>query len=105
MLEGRLATLERAARHPQVVPAERAVIDETIARHRRQLVIARARESLLEGRGDARVRSLELARAPSIALSTRVKALACAAAPGVARRRLAERPYETTAGILLPPGE
>jgi glycosyltransferase involved in cell wall biosynthesis len=80
MLEGRLATLETAA-------------------------IARARESLLEGRGDARLRSLELARAPSIALSTRVKALACAAAPGVARRRLAERPYETTAGILLPPSE
>jgi Glycosyl transferase family 2 len=105
MLEGRLATLETAARHPALEPADRAVVDETISRHRRQLAIARARESLLEGRGDARLRSLQLARAPSIALSTRVKALACAAVPGVARRRLAERPYETTAGILLPPSE
>jgi hypothetical protein len=103
MLEGRLATLEKAARHPGLEPAERAVLDETIARHRRGLAIARAREALLEGSRDARRRSLELARAPSVGLSTRVKALASAAVPGVARRLLAERPHETTAGILLPP--
>jgi hypothetical protein len=103
MLEGRLATLEKAAPHPALEPDDRVVLEETIARHRRELAIARARDALVEGSGDARRRSLQLARAPAMGLRTRVKALASAAAPGLAGRLLAERPYETTAGILLPP--
>jgi hypothetical protein len=103
MLEGRLATLKKTARHPGLDREDRDVLDQTIARHVRELAIARARDALLEGSGDARRRSLELARAPAIGLRTRVKALASAAAPGLAGRLLGERPYETTAGILLPP--
>jgi len=104
MLEGRLATLETAARRPELGPADRAVVGETIDRHRRELAIARAREALLDRSDDARRRALELARVPAVGLGTRAKALASAIAPGLARRLLKGRPHETTAGILLPPG-
>jgi hypothetical protein len=102
-IEGRLTTLAKAALRDDLSPTERDVLEGSVAYNRRALALARARASLLEGRPDARRRAMDVAFGPGQNLRTRVKALATALAPGTARRRLAERPRETTAGILLPP--
>jgi glycosyltransferase involved in cell wall biosynthesis len=103
MLAGRLATLEKSARHRALDAADHAVLHQTILWHRRELAITRAREALRDASGDARRRSLEVARTRGVGLRTRLKAVASAAAPRVAGRRLAARPHETTAGIMLRP--
>jgi glycosyltransferase involved in cell wall biosynthesis len=103
MLEGRIATLERAAGHPRLTPDEGALVADTATRFRRELVAARAREAVREGAPDARRLAFAAARAPGIDPATRVKSALAGLAPGVAGRVLRRRPVETTADVMLPP--
>lgn len=102
MLEGRIATLERARGHPSLAADERAAVDETVAAFRRQLTAARAREAVRAGAPDARRLSLAAARSPELDARTRLKSAFAAVAPGLAGRLLRRRPAETTAGIMVP---
>lgn len=103
-IEGRLATLAKAGRRDDLTGDERRVLERSVAYQRQVLALARARASLLEWRPDARRRAVDVALGRGHGLRTRVKALATAVAPGIARRRLAAKPRETTAGVMLPPG-
>jgi hypothetical protein len=103
MLEGRVATLTRALEHPALDDEGRAIVAQTIETFERELLVARAREGLLEGGAGGRQHALRAARARSLPAPVRVKAALSAIAPGLARRVLTRRPRETTAGILIPP--
>ena len=102
-LSGRLQTLDKAARRTGPEPGGacgRARLD------RAQRAGAASRSGSC---GPARAsprRTTQRAgghRGRGHGLTTRVKALAAAVAPGAARRRAARAPRETTAGIMLPP--
>lgn len=103
MMAGRIATLEKTARRGDLSPEERLELARRIVDFRRRLVVIEAHEALLERRPDARRRALAVARGAEYGVRERAKALASAAAPGLASRVLATRPRETTAGILTPP--
>jgi glycosyltransferase involved in cell wall biosynthesis len=103
MLEGRLATLRLALGNPELDEGGREIVTETIRRFERDLLVTRARESLVSGDGDARRHALRAARAGSLPARMRVMAGLAAVAPGLARRSLARRPRETTAGIMVGP--
>ena len=75
----------------------------SIERNGQELRVARARAALIQRRPDARRSALAVTAGRGHGLTTRVKALAAAVAPGAARRRAARAPRETTAGIMLPP--
>jgi hypothetical protein len=103
MLAGRVATLERAVALDELTHEERETAERALAGYRRRLALAEAREALEARSPDARGLALAVARGPQFSARTRLKALASAAAPRVARRLLAGRPRETTGGVLLPP--
>jgi glycosyltransferase involved in cell wall biosynthesis len=105
LLEGRVRTLEKAARHPGLEHGERQVVADSLAVNRRALDLAESREALLERRPDARRRALAVAVGPGFGVRTRLKALASAIAPSVARGRLARRDRITTAGLFVPPDQ
>jgi hypothetical protein len=102
-IQSRLATLAKAARRSDLSDAEREIVASATSFNRRAYDVARARAAVLEGRPDARRRAIDVALGRGHGLRTRVKALGTALAPGMARRRLAAKPRETTAGVLLPP--
>ena len=99
MLEGRLRTLAKARATQRLSPAERAALDTAARALEDRLRRERALEALVDGRAGARVLAARAAVAPRQHPLTRVKLLAAAAAPGLAGRRLARRPRETTAGL------
>jgi GT2 family glycosyltransferase len=105
LIGGRIVTLEKAALRSDLSQEERATVDEALAENRQRLLLAEAREALLESRADARDRSLAVARSPDFTLSTRAKALVSAVAPALARRVLGRRARETTGGVLVPPDQ
>ena len=102
-ISGRLQTLDKAVRRTDLSKAERETVRSSIDAHRRELRLARARASLLEDRSDARRRALAVTVGRGHGLKTRIKALAAAIAPASARRRAAQAPRVTTAGVVLPP--
>jgi glycosyltransferase involved in cell wall biosynthesis len=102
LFEGRAQVIGKALARERLEPHERRAAEHALAEQRNRAALERAREALVEGRSDARRRSLEVAFGRGHTPSSRLKALVSAAAPGLAGRRLAERPRETTAGLLLP---
>jgi GT2 family glycosyltransferase len=103
MFAGRAQTLEKAAQLPGLRPAEREVVADSLARYRRLLALAEAREALLAGGRGARRRALAVALGSGFGPRTRIKALASALSPAAAGRLLGGRERETTGGVLLPP--
>jgi glycosyl transferase family 2 len=103
MLEGRLATLARASARPALAPDERAIVEATRERFRRELAVAHAREALRDGAPGARRAALTAARTPGLGAPTRAKLGLAALSPRIAGRLLRRRPVETTAGIALRP--
>lgn len=99
---GRISTLEKAATHPSLSPAESDVVARSIARERRELELSEAREALSRGGGDGRRRALAIARNRSFDARTRVKAAVAVLAPAAARRLLTSRDQSgwTAAGGL-----
>jgi glycosyltransferase involved in cell wall biosynthesis len=103
LIEGRLQTLAKAARRDDLSRHERDGLERSIRENRRLLALAAAREAVLEHRADARRLALEVARSREQPPLTRLKAGFSALAPRLARRALARRPIETTAGIRYRP--
>jgi cellulose synthase/poly-beta-1,6-N-acetylglucosamine synthase-like glycosyltransferase len=103
MFAGRVATLEKAVARKDLDELERKTAEDSLARYRNLLALAEARDALEARSPEARRRALAVALSPSFGARTRLKALASAAAPAVARRALGERDRETTGGVLLPP--
>lgn len=91
MTRGQVETLETAARNLELTNGERAVLERSLSRARRTAELEEARLALLEGASDARRRSLAIAARSGNNLTTRIKAAAGAAAPGLIRRLLLSR--------------
>lgn len=89
--EGRLETLEKAARRDDVDDAERAIIGAGIAYERREVAVRRAATAVLSRAPDARARCVAAARCGGLAPLARARALLAAIAPGLARRALVRR--------------
>ncbi len=102
LIQGRVQVIERALARERLAGAEREAAERALAEQRRRAALERAREALVEGRPDARRRSLEVVVGRNQTVGSRLKALVSAAAPGPAGRRLGARSRETTAGLLVP---
>lgn len=91
LFESRVALLEKATLRDDLSVEERAVLDESLAAERQRLLLYSARAALIEGRRDARRLALEIVRKRDVPLPARLKAVAAAAAPRMAGRRLVSR--------------
>jgi GT2 family glycosyltransferase len=99
----KVAVLEKILARDDLRPTEAAAASAVLARERRELPVAQAREALREGRPDARRRALAVALGPAQGPRSRAKALAAAIAPGKAGAMIRNQGSEVTAGIVLPP--
>ena len=101
---GKISTLEKAARSDRLEPSDRAVVQRTMAAHRRELLMLDVRTAILGGQHDARRRALAAARAKGSPVRQRVEALALAASPRLARTMLrwqAERSWVGAGGTRV----
>lgn len=92
--QGHVQTLEKTAARDDLDPAERGVLDRSLARRRRAAELTAAEASLAARDPAVRRRLLRIALGRGYGLGTRFKAAGAAVAPEVARRRI-ER-YETS---------
>jgi glycosyltransferase involved in cell wall biosynthesis len=105
--KGELETLEALLVHPALEEEERPILEQTIARVRRQLAMAEAKEALVERGGEARRLSLAVARDREQPPRTRVKAALSALAPAVSTkllRRRAATEWQGSAGVRVKRG-
>jgi hypothetical protein len=91
LLRGRCDVLEKAAARPDLGAAERRHVTRALTAGRREALLAEAHEALLQKSSHARLLAARVARAPSMPLGTRLKAIVAAAAPGLASRRLRQK--------------
>jgi hypothetical protein len=103
MRAGQIAVLEKILARGDLREAEAAAAAAALARERRELRMAEAREALRDGRSDARRRALAVALGPAQGVGSRAKGLAAAIAPRAAGAILRNRGSEATAGIFLAP--
>jgi hypothetical protein len=103
LIAGRLQTLTKAGTRDDLSSQESTVVEQSIRENHRLLLVARAREAVLEGHPDARRLTLELARSDGYGRATRLKAALSALSPSLARRLLSEREVEATGGIRYRP--
>ncbi|TMK70518.1 MAG: glycosyltransferase family 2 protein [Actinobacteria bacterium] len=87
LVAGRIQTLEKALKRSDLSTDERAIAERSLGRNRRELSLLELRRSLREGRGDARARAIAVARDRDLPGRVRVKAVAAAMLPRLARRR------------------
>ena len=87
LVAGRVQTLEKALGRSDLSPDERRVAERSLGRNRRELSLLELRTSLREGRGDTRARAIAVARDRDLPGRVRVKAVAAAVLPRLARRR------------------
>jgi glycosyltransferase involved in cell wall biosynthesis len=87
----RVATLELATADLDMSPSERAVLERSLARHRREAALMEAKQALRDGAPDARRRSMAIARDRDYPLTSRLKALAGALSPRIMGRLLARQ--------------
>ncbi len=73
------------------MPEERAVLNRSLARQRRDASLEEAREALLDDTREGRRRLLTIARSGSYGAATRGKAAFAVVAPGLARRLMLRR--------------
>ena len=98
LLVGKLATLEKARRNPNLREAERPVLEASVGAYERQLSLLDLREAVASGEADSRARALELLRTPGYALRTRLDVAAMAASPAISGRVLRRRAARTWTG-------
>ncbi len=91
MTAGRLQSLRKGLEHPAVRPEEKEAGLATLAAFERELAVLQLRDAVREGGAGTRRLALDLAFDHRTPLRTRVKALAAALAPRVARRLLRGR--------------
>jgi glycosyltransferase involved in cell wall biosynthesis len=94
-LRSRANVLEQARETYDLTPAERTVLDRSVATSRRRALFAEAEAALRSGDRSARRRSLAIAFGRHFGLVTRMKALGAAIAPRAAGRRLERMEAET----------
>ncbi len=88
LLLGKIATLEKARSNPDLLEAERPVLELSITQYRSELALMDLRLALAAGDKTARWQALHLLRAPRKPLRLRVELAAMAAAPVAAGRYL-----------------
>lgn len=88
LLVGRLTTLSRTLGHSNLSADEREIVLHGIDDQRRALTIENARNSVAEGRADARPLAREVMLGSHQPLVTRLKAGVAMVAPGLAARRV-----------------
>jgi hypothetical protein len=87
LVAGRVQTLEKTLKRSDLSTDERAIAERSLGRNRRELSLLELRASLREGRSDARARAIAVARDRDLPGRVRVKAVAAAILPRLARRR------------------
>jgi hypothetical protein len=83
-----LVVLQKVIDDPSVSERERDVAREMSAIHEQRALLLEAKQSLQEGRPDARRRALAVVTGRGFPPQARAKALLSAVAPGISRRRL-----------------
>jgi Glycosyl transferase family 2 len=91
LLLGKLATLEKALRNPDLTNDERPVVEGSLAAHRRLLALLDLRAAIAADEPGSRRHALELLRAPGYEPRTRLDIAVMAAAPRIAGRVLRRR--------------
>ncbi len=108
MLSGMVMTLKKARDHAAELgldAGERRILDASLERRRRAAALAVARDALRAGDPAARRLSLAVARDRGQDPRTRLKSVAVAVAPGLARRLNARRErggFTGASGIRVP---
>ena len=98
LLLGKLATLEKARRNPNLRADEAQVLESSVASYRRDFALLELREAAAAGEAGARRRALGVLRTPGYRLRTRLDAVAMAVAPGISGRILRRRAETTWTG-------
>jgi glycosyltransferase involved in cell wall biosynthesis len=98
MLSGRLQSLAKAAKRDDLSGRERAVVERSVARYRRELALLELRAALRESQDDARARALGIARDRHYPPRVRLNAAAAAVLPRIAGRRERRRDQRTWTG-------
>jgi glycosyltransferase involved in cell wall biosynthesis len=98
LLLGKLATLTKARRNPDLRADERPILERSIEQYRRQLALLELQRAIAAEGRDARARALEIARSRGYPLRARLGVAAMAAAPGISRRFLRRRDANTWVG-------
>jgi GT2 family glycosyltransferase len=89
---GHVQTLEKTAARGDLTPDERALVERSLARRRREAALTAAEAALVEGGPDARRLLAGVAVGRGFGALTRLKAASAAIAPGATRRVLRRRP-------------
>jgi hypothetical protein len=84
-LSARVVLLERVRDHPALTPSERAELEQRLEVHRTRALVARAHSPATLAERGARRRLLRVALMPEVALGTRLRSLAMAVSPRLAR--------------------
>ena len=99
LLLGKLATLEKARRNAALTDADRLVVEDSLAAHRRMLDLLDLRTAVAAGEGArCRSRAFDLLRARGLSPRSRLDVAAIAAAPRTAGRILRRRAEATWVG-------
>jgi GT2 family glycosyltransferase len=95
---GKLATLEKAQRNPNLRSDEQRVLEQSLASYRRDLALLDLRDAVGARDAGARRRALRVLRAPGYRLRTRLDAAAMVVAPAISGRILRRRAQRTWTG-------
>jgi glycosyltransferase involved in cell wall biosynthesis len=95
---GKLATLEKAQRNPNLRGDEPRVLKQSLASYGRDLALLDLREVVTAGEADARRRALRVLRAPGYRFRTRLDVVAMLMSPAISGRILRRRARKTWTG-------
>jgi glycosyltransferase involved in cell wall biosynthesis len=95
---GKISTLEKAGRSASLGPADRRVLAQSLRMYEGQLAALDLDAAVLDGDPSARRRALRVLRAPQLARSARLTALAALATPRLTRRFLRRRAASSWVG-------
>jgi glycosyltransferase involved in cell wall biosynthesis len=104
LLLGKLATLEKAQKNPNLSGDEPQLLEASLASYRRELAFLDLRKDVAAGGAGARRRALSVLSEPGYRLRTRLDAAVMAVAPAISGhvlRRRAEREWTGAGGIRV----
>jgi GT2 family glycosyltransferase len=107
LVESRIGTLARARARGGLTSDELRTLDDTLAAQRRDLLIRRAKQALLDGSSTRRRQLVAIAGDPGFRPSRRAVAMLAAALPSLAAcrlRRIGQGSTEVGTGARLSPG-
>jgi glycosyltransferase involved in cell wall biosynthesis len=98
LLLGKLATLEKAQRNPNLRSDEPRVLERSLASYRRELALLDLREAVAARKTGTRRRALRVLRTPGYRFRTRLDVVAMVVAPAISGRILRRRAQRTWTG-------